>query len=163
MRAQQELPPELFRTSTHHLGLAEAVELARTLGRLPQRLVVYGVEGASFEIGDKLTAEVRNGSEQAAAAIREEVPRMHEQALMNDLMRRIEAEAAAGGAHRVTRIRVALGALSHFSPEHFREHFEDSSRGTVAEGAAVEAEVRTDPTEPDAQGVVLESIDIEVG
>ncbi len=69
----QELPPELFRTSTHHLGLAEAVELARALGRLPQRLVVYGVEGASFEIGEELTAEVRSGSEQAATAIREEV------------------------------------------------------------------------------------------
>ena len=55
-----------------------------------------------------------------------------------------------------------LGALSHFSPDHFREHFEDASRGTVAEGAAVEAEMRTDPTEPDAQGVVLESIDIEL-
>jgi len=87
---------------------------------------------------------------------------MHEHALMNDLMRRIEAEAAAGGGRRVTRIRVILGALSHFTPEHFREHFEDASRGTLAEGAAVEAEVRTDPTEPDAQGVVLESIDIEV-
>ena len=69
----QELPPELFRTSTHHLGLAEAVELARALGRLPQRLVVYGVEGASFAIGDELTAEARSGSEQAAAEIREEV------------------------------------------------------------------------------------------
>ena len=37
----------------------------------------------------------------------------------------------------------------------------DASRGTVAEGAAVEAELGTDPTEPHAQGVVLESIDVE--
>jgi hydrogenase nickel incorporation protein HypA/HybF len=87
---------------------------------------------------------------------------MHEHALMNDLMRRIEAEAAASGGRRVTRIRVILGALSHFTPEHFREHFEDASRGTMAEGAAVDTEVRTDPTEPDALDVVLESIDIEV-
>ena len=83
---------------------------------------------------------------------------MHEHALMQDLMRKIEAEA--GGA-RVTRIRVRLGALSHFTVEHFREHFEDASRGTVAEGAEVDAELRTDPTEPEAQGVVLESIDVE--
>ena len=61
----------------------------------------------------------------------------------------------------MTRIRVRLGALSHFTPEHFREHFEDASRGTLAEGAAVEAELGTDPTEPHAQGVVLESIDVE--
>lgn len=87
---------------------------------------------------------------------------MHEHALMNDLMRKIEAEAVASGGGRVTRISVKLGALSHFTPEHFREHFEDASRGTSAEGATVEAEVRTDPTEPEAQGVVLKSIDVEM-
>ena len=87
---------------------------------------------------------------------------MHEHALMVDLMRKIEAEAIASGGGRVTRIRVRLGALSHFSAAHFREHFEDTSRGTVAEGAEVEAELRTDPTEPEAQGVVLESIDVEL-
>ena len=61
----------------------------------------------------------------------------------------------------MTRIRVRLGALSQFTPDHFREHFEDASRGTLAEGAAVEAQLGTDPTAPDAQGVVLESIDVE--
>ena len=87
---------------------------------------------------------------------------MHEKKLMDDLMREIEAQAEAEGAVRVTRIRVRLGALSHFTPDHFREHFEDASRGTVAEGAEVEAELGTDPTEPAAQGVVLESIDVEL-
>jgi hydrogenase nickel incorporation protein HypA/HybF len=86
---------------------------------------------------------------------------VHEQALMTDLMRKIDGEATAAGAARVTRIRVRLGALSHFTPEHFKEHFDDAARGTRAEGAAVETELRTDPTEPQAQGVVLESIDIE--
>jgi hydrogenase nickel incorporation protein HypA/HybF len=86
---------------------------------------------------------------------------VHEQALMKDLMRKIESEAQAEGGTRVTRIRVRLGALSHFTVDHFREHFEDASRGTLAEGAEVEAELRTDPTEPEAQGVVLESIELE--
>ncbi len=86
---------------------------------------------------------------------------MHEKALMDDLIRKLEAEARSEGAARVTRIRVRLGALSHFTEAHFREHFEDAARGTVADGAAVEAELRTDPTEPEAQGVVLESIDVE--
>jgi hydrogenase nickel incorporation protein HypA/HybF len=80
---------------------------------------------------------------------------------MRDLMRKITAEAEAEGATRVTRIRVRLGALSHLTDAHFREHFKEASRGTVAEGAAVEAELRSDPTEPDAQGVVLESIEVE--
>jgi hydrogenase nickel incorporation protein HypA/HybF len=81
---------------------------------------------------------------------------------MDDLMRTIAAQAEAEGARRVTRIRVKLGALSHFTPAHFREHFEDAARGTLAEGAEVEAELRTDPTEDNAQGVVLESIDVEM-
>ncbi len=71
--SEEELPAEMFRTSTHHLGLAEAVELARALGRLPQSLVVYGIEGAAFDIGDELTPEVRAASEQVAGAIRQEV------------------------------------------------------------------------------------------
>ena len=87
---------------------------------------------------------------------------MHEKAVMDDLMRTIESQARAEDARRVTRIRVRLGALSHFSPAHFREHFEDASRGTLAEGAEVIAELRVDPTEPEAQGVVLESIDVEL-
>ena len=81
---------------------------------------------------------------------------------MDDLMRTIESQARAEGALRVTRIRVRLGALSHFTPGHFREHFVDASRGTLAEGADVETELRTDPTEAEAQGVVLESIDVEL-
>jgi hydrogenase nickel incorporation protein HypA/HybF len=81
---------------------------------------------------------------------------------MDRLMGAIEAAARAEGAARVTRIRVRLGALSHFTPDHFREHFSDASAGTLAEGAEVEAELATDPTEPDAQGILLESIDVEV-
>jgi hydrogenase nickel incorporation protein HypA/HybF len=87
---------------------------------------------------------------------------VHEKALMDDLLRKLEAEAAAEGGARVTRIRVRLGALSHFTEAHFRAHFEDAARGSVAEGAEVDAELRTDPTEPNAQGVVLESIELEL-
>jgi hydrogenase nickel incorporation protein HypA/HybF len=86
---------------------------------------------------------------------------VHEQALMRDVMREIQARADAEGAARVTRVRVRLGALSHFTEGHFREHFEDAARGTPAEGAAVEAELGSDPREPGAQGVVLESIELE--
>jgi len=87
---------------------------------------------------------------------------VHERKLMEDLMQKIESEAAAAGAQRVTRIRVRLGALSHFTEAHFCEHFADASVGTVAQGAEVDAELRTDPTELEAQGVVLESIDVEI-
>ncbi len=87
---------------------------------------------------------------------------MHEHALMNDLMREIEGVARSDGASRVTRVSVRLGALSHFTPEHFREHFVDSSRGTLAEGAAVDAVLANDLDDPRAAGVVLESVEVEV-
>ena len=55
---ERPIAKEFFRFSTHAFGLAEAVELARALGRLPPRLVVYGVEGKSFEAGVGLSPEV---------------------------------------------------------------------------------------------------------
>ena len=80
---------------------------------------------------------------------------------MVDLVREVQSVATAQRARRVTRIRVRLGALSHFTPAHFREHFEDATRGTLAEGAQIDAELRTDPTSDDATGVVLESVELE--
>jgi hydrogenase nickel incorporation protein HypA/HybF len=87
---------------------------------------------------------------------------MHEKHLTEDLVHRLEALAAEEGGSQVTRIRVRLGALSHFTPEHFREHFVEAAAGTVAEGAAVEAELDSDPTAPGAQGVVLETVELEL-
>jgi hydrogenase nickel incorporation protein HypA/HybF len=87
---------------------------------------------------------------------------MHEKAVMDDLIRKLEATAAAEGGRRVAGVQVRLGALSHFTPEHFREHFQFAAHGTVAEGASLRAELSTDPTEPLAQGVVLESVELEL-
>jgi hydrogenase nickel incorporation protein HypA/HybF len=87
---------------------------------------------------------------------------MHERALMDDLMREIGAVAGADEAVRVTRVAVRLGALSHFTPEHFREHFADAARGTVAEGAAVDAVLEDDLGAAGATGVVLESVELEL-
>jgi hydrogenase nickel incorporation protein HypA/HybF len=88
---------------------------------------------------------------------------MHEKALMDDLMAKILAVAQAEGGDRVVRIRVHLGALSHFTPAHFREHFDDAARGTLAQGAEIDAELGTDLTAANATGVVLESVEVAVG
>jgi hydrogenase nickel incorporation protein HypA/HybF len=87
---------------------------------------------------------------------------MHEQALMRDVMREVEEVAVFGCATRVTRITVRLGSLSHFTPEHFRQHFADVSRGTIAEDAAVDAVLDEDITDPRARDVVVESVEIEL-
>ena len=71
--SEHELPAELFRASTHHVGLAEAVELARALGRLPSQTIVFGIEGGSFAVGDGLTPAVAAAVERVAQAVREEV------------------------------------------------------------------------------------------
>lgn len=56
----QPLPAIFFNHSTHALGLAEAVELSRTLDRLPSRLFIYGIEGRDFAAGTEISAEVDN-------------------------------------------------------------------------------------------------------
>ncbi|MCF8706967.1 hydrogenase maturation protease [Rhizorhapis sp. SPR117] len=49
------LPQSLFGLSTHGFGLAEAVELARALGQLPARCIVYAIEGECFDLGMPLS------------------------------------------------------------------------------------------------------------
>ena len=50
-RDRRAAPAGLGGASTHALGLAEAIELGRALGRLPARLTVYAIEGQAFEPG----------------------------------------------------------------------------------------------------------------
>lgn len=52
------LPVASLRSSSHAFGVADAVELARALDRLPPRLDVYGIEGAAFGAGARLTPAV---------------------------------------------------------------------------------------------------------
>ena len=73
---RDRIEPEMFRTSTHALGVAEVVELARQIGGLPEVLVIYGIEGKNFSAGNYLTPEV-------ARAVRE---------LTNTLVREISSE-----------------------------------------------------------------------
>lgn len=85
---------------------------------------------------------------------------MHEQSLMNNLMDKIFSIAKKEGAAKVTKVSVRLGALSHMSPSHFKEHFDISSKGTIAENAQIETEESTDIHDPNAQSIVLKSIDV---
>lgn len=64
------VPAGVFRSSTHAFGLSDAIELSRALGSLPRRVVVYGVEGADFSAGAKLTAAALTAVDRVAAAIR---------------------------------------------------------------------------------------------
>jgi hydrogenase maturation protease len=49
------LPAFLKFTSSHMVGLIEAVEIARSLHRLPPRTILYGIVGKCFEMGTGLS------------------------------------------------------------------------------------------------------------
>jgi hydrogenase maturation protease len=66
------LPARLFSASTHHLGVAEAVELGRSLGRLPDKLEVIGIEGSRFGAGRGLSPKVRRAVEALETTLRME-------------------------------------------------------------------------------------------
>jgi hydrogenase maturation protease len=63
------LPTELKHRSSHSFGVAEAVEVARALGRLPSHMVVYGVEGKNFSPGRDLSPEVERAVEEVASRL----------------------------------------------------------------------------------------------
>jgi hydrogenase maturation protease len=71
---ERPLPSVFARSSTHAFGIAETVELARALGRLPARVVVFGIEGRDFTPGNGLSPDVD-------AAVDEVVKRVTEEAV----------------------------------------------------------------------------------
>ncbi|WP_438310689.1 hydrogenase maturation protease [Streptomyces sp. HUAS TT3] len=61
--------------SSHGMGLGEAVELARVLGWLPQRLIVFAVEGEGASVGRGLSAPVQAAVASVADRVRREILR----------------------------------------------------------------------------------------
>jgi len=59
--------------SSHGLGLAEAVELARAMGKLPPILLIYGIEAGTFATGNAISREVNAAVEQVAKQILSEL------------------------------------------------------------------------------------------
>ena len=71
--AKEPLPAQLFHYSTHSFSLADVIELARGLDKLPEQLIVYGVEGENFQNGIGLTPEVENAVEKSIELITQEI------------------------------------------------------------------------------------------
>lgn len=85
---------------------------------------------------------------------------MHEQSLMDALLKKILQLAQQEQATKVTKVCVKLGALSQLDEAHFKEHFDISAKGTIAEDALILAEMDLDINDPNANFVVLKSIDV---
>jgi hydrogenase maturation protease len=67
--AATPLPAQLASTSSHTLSLAQAVELARTLGVLPPHLIILGIQGADFTPGEGLSPQVASALPRVVAAL----------------------------------------------------------------------------------------------
>jgi len=57
--------------SSHALGLAEAIALSRTMGGLPRRLTLVGIEARRFELGQPPSKAVLRGVARAARKVYE--------------------------------------------------------------------------------------------
>jgi hydrogenase nickel incorporation protein HypA/HybF len=86
---------------------------------------------------------------------------MHEMSLISNLLKKIEELAKKQNSKKVISVGVRLGAFSHISGDHFKEHFELETVGTIAEGAKLNIHTSEDINDPYAQEIILESIEIE--
>jgi hydrogenase maturation protease len=65
--SRQPCPASLRADSSHAFGVAETIELARTLGELPPVVVVYAIEGSEFGYGAPLSEAVADALPATAA------------------------------------------------------------------------------------------------
>ena len=65
-----------FPTSTHGLGVAEAVETARVLGKLPETVMLYGIEACSFDQGKGLSEPVLRSVPELIRMLEEDISRL---------------------------------------------------------------------------------------
>jgi hydrogenase maturation protease len=66
------VPGDVGWISSHSPGVAEGIETARVLGRLPASLTVYGIEAEHVDPGDDVTPAVAAAVEEVARAILDE-------------------------------------------------------------------------------------------
>jgi hydrogenase maturation protease len=59
--------------SSHGLGPAEAIALARALGCLPRSCIVYAIEGEAFGVGAPVSPQVEAAVEKVARAVLGEI------------------------------------------------------------------------------------------
>jgi hydrogenase maturation protease len=69
---KQSLPASLSGTSSHVLGVGQAIELSRALDKIPDELIVVGVKGVNFQMGEELSSGMRSMIPEVIAYIRQE-------------------------------------------------------------------------------------------
>lgn len=67
------IPSGFFHYSTHAFSIAESIELAKVLGRLPERCILFGIEGKDFGMGRNVSAAVQKSAEEVISSIITEI------------------------------------------------------------------------------------------
>jgi hydrogenase maturation protease len=70
----EEIPEMMRLCSTHLFSIGQAVGLARALGRLPRKLIVYGIEGGNSSVGALLTPAVAEAVDKVVNLIARDRP-----------------------------------------------------------------------------------------
>jgi hydrogenase maturation protease len=70
---QCPLPRHWFALSSHQLGPVEAIELGRSMNRLPPHMLFLGIQGKEFSQGEGLTPQVAQAIDIAAEVVRAEL------------------------------------------------------------------------------------------
>ena len=86
---------------------------------------------------------------------------MSESGIMHNLMRQIESKARDREAERVVRVTLRVGALADVTEARLREQFANQARNTIAEDAVLTIIEENNPSQPHANEVRLERIDVD--
>ncbi len=62
--SEEPVPVNIFHNSTHIFSVAEAIELARSMKKMPSSIMILGIEGESFKYGSAISPSVKNSVKQ---------------------------------------------------------------------------------------------------
>ncbi len=70
------LPAEFFKFSTHLFSIPQAIYLSASLGQLPDKIIIYGIEGCSFDTGRALSEEVEQSINNIEQQVQKEIKKI---------------------------------------------------------------------------------------
>jgi hydrogenase maturation protease len=70
---EKEFPKETAIHSSHMFSVAEAIETSRVLNKLPESIIIYGIEGKSYELGKNVSDEVKQSVDKVVSEIQKEI------------------------------------------------------------------------------------------
>ena len=67
------IPGKFFNYSTHAFGVAEAIELTRSIDELPMELILFGIQGMEFGSGIGLSIKVKKSMDRLVELVLNEI------------------------------------------------------------------------------------------